>query len=121
MKGMELPISVIVILVAGLIVVVALVVFTSKSVKGGTNDIDSINQQNALCKTYADMRCTIANANSQESGLPSSLVDICKKTGIIAQDTQCAADLSTSEGRDKFDRECGRVCCRNLCSAQLLP
>ena len=107
MKGMELAISPIILLVLGLIVLAALAAFMYVATSQGGKDIDDMQKHSELCKLYSDIRCTIANAGSASKyvSLQSEMMANCKKVSAIP-----AVCLD-------FDKDCGRPCCSSFCGA----
>lgn len=105
-KGTELPINILVTLVFLVIVLVAIILFVQRGFLSGGDSIDQMRDRTLLCKTYAEARCVIRDVSAARNpNLASELEIVCKKDGLIAQDTICSP----------FDTECGRKCCPELC------
>lgn len=105
-KGTELPINVLVTLVFLVIVLVAIVLFVQRQFESGSENIGQMKDRTLLCKAYSEARCVISDVSLvRNPNLANDLETVCKKEGIIAQDTVCSP----------FDTECGRKCCPEMC------
>lgn len=107
MKGIEMPVSFIVIVVIGLIVIVVATILMGNWWERGKGNIANTQKYTDLCTSYSEIKCRIADAILKYPTLGNDLGNICVKLGYSSPD-ECA-DMAT------FDEKCGRKCCRNFC------
>ena len=106
MKGLELPVNFLVVLLLVMISVVALVVFLQTSVNSGQDKFGMMREHSELCSVYADAKCVADDvAPKYLRDIRSKLPELCKKLGYVPGGSLCI----------NFDDECGRPCCSTLC------
>ncbi len=82
MKGLELPINMIIVIAVAVLVLVVIAAYFSVSVSGGTLKTDLQASWNSFCGTQAVTGCSDWNSGSGSTtiqGKPYSMVEICKQ------------------------------------------
>jgi len=105
MKGTDLPMNFLAVLVLCLIIIVALAMVLNKSGSETSGQAELIQEHSDLCGKYSELGCNISKASWLHPGLQNDLKNVCKSLGYISSDATCS----------DFDNDCGRPCCRSYC------
>lgn len=105
MKGMELPIGFLILLIIGVIVFAVVAVLLFMWYQRGGGNISLTQQHTNLCSYYSEFECKISDASFRYPTLQSDITAVCQELAYISSMNPCS----------NFDEDCGRPCCRAFC------